>query len=480
MNPDTSPDETHAVDRPVAVTQSLTNSVPRWASVADAITFVLAVGAVTIFLSGGFKTHIGIWPLAVINPYRLGVWALLIAIVRHSMVRRQSLTHQVSATVDRLLHSTAVLTAARAAVATRLATFAAGYLAVVMFGYAPGTQPFHDFSSELMNLPLRWDAGWYLQIATGGYEFLRRAPHDFQQNVVFFPAFPMIVRAVALTCGNTKAAYVLGATFASLVCFWIGLAYLYRFGREYLTADQSTAAVWFLAAYPFSYFYGAIYTESLYLAAVIGAFYYFQRADFGRASVWGLILGLTRPNGFLVSIPLLVLALDRRFRVTPKSFLAASTPTLGMACYSLFVWRLTRSPLTWLTGHEAWGRHYQSLTGLVVQRYDFISHVGFTGYAEQQPYDLLNAAGALFVLLATWPVMRRFGLAYGIFILLSILPPLANGGLLSIGRFSSVVFPAFLWLGAALPAHSRVGVIAAFATIEGFCAALFYTWRPLY
>ena len=66
------------------------------------------------------------------------------------------------------------------------------------------------------------------------------------------------------------------------------------------------------------------------------------------------------------------------------------------------------------------------------------------------------------------------------FILINILPPLAAGGLMSAGRFSSVLFPAFLWLGAAVPARHRAGWIATFAAIQAFNAALFYTWRPLF
>ena len=86
----------------------------------------------------------------------------------------------------------------------------------------------------------------------------------------------------------------------------------------------------------------------------------------------------------------------------------------------------------------------------------------------------------MFVLAAAWPVARRLGLAYGIFILINMLPPLAEGGMLSAGRFSSVMFPAFLWLAGAVPARHRAGWIASFAAIQALNAALFYTWRPMF
>ena len=79
-----------------------------------------------------------------------------------------------------------------------------------------------------------------------------------------------------------------------------------------------------------------------------------------------------------------------------------------------------------------------------------------------------------------WPVARRLGLAYSVFILINILPPLAMGGLLSAGRFSSVLFPSFLWFAGVVPPQQRSGWIATFAAVQALNAALFYTWRPLF
>ena len=63
---------------------------------------------------------------------------------------------------------------------------------------------------------------------------------------------------------------------------------------------------------------------------------------------------------------------------------------------------------------------------------------------------------------------------------MNILPPMAVGGLLSIGRLSSVLFPAFIWFAAAIPARQRSGWLATFMAIQAFNAALFYTWRELF
>jgi hypothetical protein len=117
---------------------------------------------------------------------------------------------------------------------------------------------------------------------------------------------------------------------------------------------------------------------------------------------------------------------------------------------------------------------------LVTTRYEWLSHGGVYAYASQFPIDLLNVSGVVFVLAATWPVARRLGLAYAVFILINMLPPLAAGGLLSAGRFSSVLFPAFVWFASAVPERHRPGWLAGFMGVQALNAALFYTWRPLY
>ena len=110
----------------------------------------------------------------------------------------------------------------------------------------------------------------------------------------------------------------------------------------------------------------------------------------------------------------------------------------------------------------------------------YVAEYGLYGYASTQPLDLFYLLAVLFVLGAVWPVYRRFGLPYAVLLLVNVLPPMAAGGLLSMGRITSVLFPAFLWLGAAIPAHHRGAWVAVFACLQGFVAVMFFTWRQIF
>ena len=140
----------------------------------------------------------------------------------------------------------------------------------------------------------------------------------------------------------------------------------------------------------------------------------------------------------------------------------------------------TGEPFAWLKGQAAWGRTYGGFEELLRHQYEYISNVGLSGYLATPGYEALNAFAALFALAMVWPVFRRLGAVYAVFILLNILPPLAAGGLLSAGRLSSVLVPMFIWLASVIPPPHRAAWIATSAALQALNAVLFYTWRPLF
>ena len=141
---------------------------------------------------------------------------------------------------------------------------------------------------------------------------------------------------------------------------------------------------------------------------------------------------------------------------------------------------MTGDAFAWLRGQAAWGRTYGGFEELLRHQYEYITNVGLSGYLATPGYEALNAVAAVFAIATVWPVFRRLGAVYAVFILLNILPPLAAGGLLSAGRLSSVLFPIFIWIAGAIPPRHRTAWIATSVGLQAFNAVLFYTWRPLF
>jgi hypothetical protein len=479
----------------MAADQSPT-SAPRWARALDLLFLLLLLLAVVVAAFGGFRMRVADIRISITTPERIALWAFALTVVRHVLERRAPTYRDLPARVRAMWRLREFKAALLAFVSTRAAVLFVGYMAIFMFGYFNERPPFRVDENEALNLQARWDTGWYLGIAVNRYSYEPELAQE-QQNIVFFPALPIAMRIVGRLFGGSTPAFLLGGTLIVLLAFLAALIYLYRFARDVLGDDERAQyAIWLLAAYPFAVFYSSVYTESLFLLGAVGAFYHFRRGELLRAGLFGLLVGLTRPNGCFLSIPLGLLAIgpwlpawlsggpDSSRPKEPRRLVmelaAAAMPGIGVLLYSAFIWQLAGDPLAWAAGHIAWGRSYQGLSVLVVERFDYISQMGFYRYTSDLSADLLHATGVIFVLAATWGVYRRLGLAYVVFILINILPPLAAGGLLSAGRFTSVLFPAFVFFAAVIPARHRTAWVAAFMAVQAMNAALFYTWRGMY
>jgi hypothetical protein len=282
-------------------------------------------------------------------------------------------------------------------------------------------------------------------------------------------------------------------TVISLAAFLWALHYLVRLGSDLIGFERAASAALLLAAYPFAVFYSAPYSESLFLLGVVGAFFHFLRQQWVPAALFGLVVGLTRPNGCFLSIPLAVLALEQTRALTVGNergsaallrpaalrLLVAAAPGIGMMLFTIYLYGLTGVWFAWARSHAAWGRTFQGLTPFTNLAAS-LRDQPLIQIVLSSPFDALNALGLVFALALLWPVFRKLGVVWGIFVLVNLLPPLFAGGLLSIGRLTSTLFPLFLTLALLVPSGRVAAWTAAFGTGQGLCAALFFTWRALY
>jgi len=463
--------------------------LPVWVRAADVLTVAAVLLALSVVLFGGFRVTVGGGRLSVTDWWRPLVWAGVLAALRHWRWRSVPLWSRVRGGLARWWTSDDIRAVLPIHLASRLGVLGIGFLAVVLIGLpGPGPPPVQIYGNAVLDLPARWDAGWYLSIANEGYQW-SPAAEGTQQNIAFFPAFPLLVRYVSVFVGRQP---LWTGVAVSLIAFFWALVYFLRLARAHLDDEgQAAAAVWLLAAYPFALFYSVPYTEALFLLTVVGAVYHFRRGELWAAAGWGLLAGLTRPNGAFLSVVLGLMVVEQswqawragagvRWMEQVDRVAAAAAPGIGMLCYSTFILFLTGSPFAWTAQNAAWGRTYRSLDTVLTDRVEYVTAHGLYAYASSQALDMFYLASVVFILAAVWPVYRRFGIPYAVMLLVNLLPPMAAGGLLSIGRVTSTLFPAFLWLGAAVPARHRSAWLVAFALLQGFAAVMFFTWRPLY
>jgi hypothetical protein len=463
-------------------------SAPAWGRAADVAVVVLLLVGLSAVLSGGFRTEVAGLRLSVTSWWRPMVVAFVIALARHAAWRTPSLPVRLWDGLQRWRRDEVTRAIGPLVLTTRIGVLVLGLMAAHAIGFPQGRAPFRVADTELGNLPARFDAGWYLTIATYGYEYLPNR-FDRQQNLVFFPAFPVLMSAGALVLGRQM---LWSGTIISMIAFVWAMRYLYRLAREQLDADRAAAAVAFASLYPFALFYSAAYTEGLFLLTMLGAWYHLRRDERWPAFGWGLLAGLTRPNGCLLSIPLALVVLaplwrHGRLQRPPGGWgsladrmIVAAAPGLGMLIYSAYVYDRTGDPFMWIRLQVAWGRQNLGVGSFLAGEWDSVGEQGLYQYVSRNVPDFLNILAAALVTAGIWPITRRFGAPAAALLLLNIVPSLASGGWLSLGRATAVLFPTFLWLADVVPARQRMVWYVAFAGLQAFAAILFFTWRPLF
>ena len=130
-----------------------------------------------------------------------------------------------------------------------------------------------------------------------------------------------------------------------------------------------------------------------------------------RTAAFALLCGFARPNGFLLAVPIALVALwpaivgglarrgraasargsSARVRASLPAIAAASAAVVGVLVFSAFIYSLTGRPFAWLEAHAAWGRTF----GTWVSQGPFqeLGRGGLYGYTRSQPIDAVNFVG---------------------------------------------------------------------------------------
>jgi len=272
------------------VTPPPESAAPVWVRAADAlaVTF-LCLGLFTLVF-GGVELFLGPLPIRIHSPSRLLFLFAAIVAIRHAAHPGTPLHRRLLRRRDAEDSPARIV---RGALVSRIVVLIVGYLAVVTIGLDEKAG-FKLSPDPAFNLVARFDAGWYSGIAMGGYYFQGR--FDRQQNVAFFPAFPMLMRAVGYPIGGfrpdvpreRRAARILwGGVIISLIAFAWASVYLWRLARDTIGEDRAGTAVAMMAAYPFAVFFSAPYTEAVFLLGAVGAVYHFRPASGCRRSPGG-------------------------------------------------------------------------------------------------------------------------------------------------------------------------------------------------
>ena len=325
-----------------------------------------------------------------------------------------------------------------------------------------------DKGRRIRELMCSWDCGWYLSIIEHGY---MSEPSWHEQgnaaNWGFFPVYPMLSRLIALVTGVPP---LISAQLVSNALFICGLVILFAYSLKYFSAADSRFIVAAVAFSPFSIYFSAPYTESTYFLLTIGSVYLASSGRWIWAGILAAVISATRPPGFLIFFPLLVLAVQQygwKSMLTygkgaERATLALALVPLGLFLFMLFLYAYVGDGLAFShVQGRAWGREFhdpvlnlwRGITGKVRAKYDSL-------------LTLIALAAGLYLL------YRRFIVESAI-VLLGVLVPLSFG-LSSMPRYSWTLYPLYVALGLGtigLPRTQSL-LLCVFSVFLGFMVVL--------
>ena len=315
--------------------------------------------------------------------------------------------------------------------------------------------------SGLSQLWARWDAPHYIHLAELGYGgYIEDGKPLF---LVFFPLYVWLTRAVTWLIPDTAAAGMA----VSALCFAWGSVYLYRLtGEEYgeKTARRTLLLLW---TFPFSFFFGGIMTESLFLLTTTAGLYHIRRHQWGRAADWGLLAALTRMQGVLLIgaacaeifcqvKPLAKRGGERRaaFWEIARRIPLLAAPVLGGLLYFGLNRSVTGDPFAFVEMQKHWNQGFLWFPKVLA----YLVKNAFTWHNVTTRWEMWIPELILFPIFALllWKSWKKHRSMFTLYAFVYFILNYCLSWLLSAGRYLSCAVPCFFFAADELEGRPRL------------------------
>jgi Gpi18-like mannosyltransferase len=290
-----------------------------------------------------------------------------------------------------------------------------------------------------------FDGVHYLSIAQNGYGLYQQA---------FFPLYPKLIRFLAKILGGQ---YLLGGFLISFFSFWAALAVFYKLIRLDWPEKTAKSTIINLIIFPTSFFFAAVYAESLFLFLILLAFWWARKGKWGLAPLAAGLASATKFLGIFL-LPALLFELWRQKEKGQKLKLGFSILTAwvvlvssaGLLAYMGYLNKHFGDPLMFIHLQPHFGA--QRTGGKIILLYQVFWRY-FKMIATSQKNTPLYftvwlefLSAVLFLGLLIYGYLRKINWSYLIFAALAFITPTLTGTCSSLPRYVLVLFPGFIAL----------------------------------
>ncbi len=300
--------------------------------------------------------------------------------------------------------------------------------------------------SWFLNPFAQYDSTAYLDIAKNGYNSQFA---DGTGNYHWYPLYPLLIRVFSFI-GHDLAAFLI-ANIASI----LAVMALYTLVREELGKSSAYRTAFYILLFPTAYYFTMMYTESLFLLLSLCTFYSAKQEKWLAAGIFGFLASLTRIQGILLFIPILIIYLRSVGFEYRKHFSSANIRKIKSN--SLFLLLIPAGFFAFmLYDLVAFGDAFIQLkSALVFGRHLSLPWEGFAHAINAMINDttLINLSYHIYNLFITvsfigliWISYKKLKPEYTAYFLLTVVALLFGPNLFGMSRYMLIVFPAFVAL----------------------------------
>ncbi|KKT42779.1 MAG: hypothetical protein UW64_C0003G0025 [Microgenomates group bacterium GW2011_GWC1_44_37] len=287
-----------------------------------------------------------------------------------------------------------------------------------------------------------FDGLHYLDLAQYGYGYQHKTDMDY----AFFPVYPWVVGTF-----NFFGNYLATGLIYSHLFLILALYFLYRLVLMDFSKKVARLTIILTLIFPTAFFFGSVYTESLFLLLVVLTFYLVRRQHFFLACLLAAVASATRITGIFLWPALiyefwLTYGKDLR-RSINLSALWLLLPPLGLLSFMRFQYLKTGDPLFFFHIQSVFGgRTVDKLILLHQVFFRYLKMLMFTDWDPLYFTVVLEILSAVLIVSVLIFFFKKIRFSYWLFVLLSFLLPTFSGTFMSMPRFTLVLFPVFMVL----------------------------------
>lgn len=320
--------------------------------------------------------------------------------------------------------------------------------------------PYKEKVLEITNLPAwvwgfgNFDGVHYLRIAQNGY--------TAQFSQAFFPLFPLLIHFFTYllkplfgasnldTSIYTDPIYFYTGILLSNIFFLIAIYFFYKLIKIDYTEFVSFNSVILLLTLPTAFYFGSIYTESLFFLLSVLAFYFMRKQNFLAAGAFSFLACFTRFLGIVLVVCLVVelityfrtKGVSKNYLSIVKNFFGVLIAPLGLIIYMIYLKIDFNNSLYFLTAQPFFGAERGNSIVLLPQvffRYlKILTSVSLKSFAFFNAFlEFTLTVGSLIFTLFSFKKIR---LSYFIFSISCLMIPTLTGTLSSMPRYALMIF----------------------------------------